>query len=83
MKSLALGIHDKGHEMRLLELVNLQEPIKEGETLLSGHEATAGFCAGFGQESDLVILDEPINGLDPQGIVEVRSTIERLNRELG
>lgn len=26
-------------------------------------------------------MDEPINGLDPQGIAEVRSTIERLNRE--
>ena len=30
---------------------------------------------------DLVILDEPINGLDPQGIAEVRDTLSRLNRE--
>lgn len=30
---------------------------------------------------DIVILDEPINGLDPQCIVEVRETIEKLNKE--
>lgn len=29
----------------------------------------------------LVILDEPVNGLDPQGIVEFRKVIERLNSE--
>lgn len=28
-------------------------------------------------EPDLLVLDEPINGLDPQGIAEVRDTIQR------
>ena len=32
---------------------------------------------------DFLILDEPINGLDPQGIVEVRHTLERLSKEKG
>ena len=32
---------------------------------------------------DLLILDEPINGLDPQGIVEVRETIQKLAKERG
>ena len=32
---------------------------------------------------DLLILDEPINGLDPQGIIEVRELILKLNRENG
>lgn len=31
--------------------------------------------------ADFVILDEPMNGLDPQGFVEVRETIQKLNRE--
>ena len=32
-------------------------------------------------EPDIVILDEPINGLDPQGIAEIRDTLFRLNKE--
>lgn len=32
-------------------------------------------------EPDLLVLDEPINGLDPQGIVEVRDTIQKLRDE--
>ncbi|MBQ6430918.1 MAG: ABC transporter ATP-binding protein [Oscillospiraceae bacterium] len=31
--------------------------------------------------ADFIILDEPMNGLDPQGFIEVRETILRLNRE--
>lgn len=84
LKSLALGIHDKGHEMRLLELVNLQGTDKKKVKHFSlGMKQRLGFALALVGNPDLVILDEPINGLDPQGIVEVRSTIERLNRELG
>ena len=32
---------------------------------------------------DLLILDEPINGLDPEGIIEIRELILRLNKEKG
>ena len=32
-------------------------------------------------EPDLLVLDEPINGLDPQGIAEIRDTIQRLQKE--
>ena len=32
-------------------------------------------------EPDLLVLDEPINGLDPQGIAEVRDTLQRLQQE--
>ena len=32
---------------------------------------------------DFIVLDEPINGLDPQGIVEIRELILKLNREQG
>ncbi len=32
-------------------------------------------------EPDLLVLDEPINGLDPQCIAEIRDTIQRLRKE--
>lgn len=34
-------------------------------------------------EPDVLVLDEPINGLDPEGIAEVRETLLRLNKEKG
>ena len=35
----------------------------------------------LGMPSDFLVLDEPINGLDPQGIIEIRELILKLNRE--
>ncbi len=32
---------------------------------------------------DFLILDEPINGLDPEGIIEIRELILKLNKEKG
>jgi len=34
-------------------------------------------------DPDLIILDEPVNGLDPQGIKDIRNLIVRLNEEMG
>ena len=40
-----------------------------------------GIAVALAGDPDFLILDEPVNGLDPQGIVEMRETILKLNRE--
>ena len=81
-KCIALGVADKNTERELLEIVGLMDTGKKPVGKFSlGMRQRLGIALALVGEPDLVILDEPINGLDPQGIAEVRSTIERLNRE--
>lgn len=42
-----------------------------------------GIALALVGSQELVFLDEPINGLDPQGMAEIREMISRLNRERG
>ncbi|HHU52845.1 MAG TPA: ATP-binding cassette domain-containing protein [Clostridiaceae bacterium] len=84
LKKLAVGIKEKGIENKLLDLVGLADTGKKKVKQFSlGMKQRLGIALALIGYPDLVILDEPINGLDPQGIVEVRSIIERLNKEEG
>ena len=40
-----------------------------------------GIAIAIAGDPDFLVLDEPVNGLDPQGIIEVRELILKLNRE--
>ena len=40
-----------------------------------------GIAVALAGDPDFLVLDEPINGLDPQGIIEIRELILKLNRE--
>ncbi len=40
-----------------------------------------GIAIALAGDPDFLVLDEPVNGLDPQGIVEMRELILKLNRE--
>ena len=82
LKCLAMGINSKGHIDELLEVVGLskvgKKPVKKYSLGMKQRLGIALALVGF---PDLVIMDEPINGLDPQGIVEFREMIARLNSE--
>lgn len=76
MKSMLLGVYKRGYEEELLDIVGLggvgKKPVKR---------YSLGIALALVGEPDLLVLDEPINGLDPQGIAEVRDTVLKLNRE--
>lgn len=84
LKSIAMGVRDQDSVNELLETVGLGNVGKKHAGKFSlGMKQRLGIALALVGNPDLVILDEPINGLDPQGIAEIRETIERLNREKG
>lgn len=82
IKCKLLGIGGKGYIEELLETVGLSDSGKKKAKHFSlGMKQRLGIALALVGEPDLLVLDEPINGLDPQGIAEVRDTIRRLQEE--
>ena len=84
IKCKLTGIKKKGYIDELLKTVGL-DTVGEKKTkhYSLGMKQRLGIALALVGEPDLLILDEPINGLDPQGIVEVRETIQKLAKERG
>lgn len=84
IKSIALGCYSKQYINELLEIVGLENVGKKNAGSFSlGMRQRLGIGLALVGEPELIILDEPINGLDPQGIVEVRAMLEKLRDEKG
>ncbi len=77
------GIKDKNEVDRVLKIVELDGvKTKVGKYSL-GMRQRLGIANAMLGNPDLMILDEPTNGLDPQGIADVRNLVKRLNEEFG
>ncbi len=82
IKCKLFGIKKAGYIENILRTIGLEGVGKKKTRNFSlGMKQRLGIGLALVGEPDLLILDEPINGLDPQGIAEVRDTIQRLQRE--
>jgi ABC-2 type transport system ATP-binding protein len=79
---LQKGIPDKGRIDEVLEIVNLQDTGKKIVKNFSlGMRQRLGLANALLGKPEFMVLDEPINGLDPEGIVEIRELFRKLNKE--
>ena len=85
IKCIGRGIKPRGYVEDLLRTVGLEntDPKKGAGAYSLGMRQRLGIALALVGDPRLIILDEPINGLDPQGIVEVREMLTRLRDERG
>lgn len=85
MQGYSIGIaHPKQKAIEALKTVGLEKAMnKKAKHLSLGMKQRLGLAIAMLGDPALLILDEPINGLDPEGIVELRQIIEKLHEEKG
>jgi len=78
------GIPEKQRIKSVLEMVGLKDTGKKKFKNFSlGMKQRLGLSLAILGHPDFILLDEPINGLDPIGIADMRETIKKLNEQFG
>ncbi len=77
------GIKDKKEIDEVLKIVGLDGVKTKFKGFSLGMKQRLGIANAILGRPDVVILDEPTNGLDPQGIADIRHLIQKLNKDYG
>lgn len=84
LKAQCLGLLDYSSVDRYLKLMNIADTgTKKTKQFSMGMKQRLGVAMALLGSPDLLILDEPINGLDPEGIREIRECLLKLNEMEG
>ena len=81
------GARDKNFTKKMMEMMELVKMTSRLDDKVinfsTGMKQRLGLVLTLLPDSRMIILDEPANGLDPNGIMEIRKLIREINRELG
>ena len=84
MKCILCGKDNDDYIKSLLKQVGLENVgSKPVQSFSLGMKQRLGIALALAGDPEFIVLDEPINGLDPQGIAEMREIIRRLSKECG
>jgi ABC-2 type transport system ATP-binding protein len=83
-KAIRYGNFDREKIEKLLQKVELDPKSKKTAADFSlGMKQRLGLAMSLIGDPEFIVLDEPTNGLDPQGIIDMRNLIREINHEMG
>lgn len=78
-----MGVSDRQSVARVLEALGVADTKQRVASFSTGMKQRLGVARALLHEPELLVLDEPVNGMDPQGIKDVRKLLADLAREQG